>query len=595
VALEPDSGASRHALRRLFPWLLAVLSLLVSAAFVPYRVPPSDEGALLTQASRILQGAVFYRDLDAYPFPLAPYLLAGAMGVFGEHLAVSRWLAAVVFSAVVLGVYSIAVQLVAWRRAALVSLGLLSFKFLAWPGLTAFSYWDLSFAFACFAVALALVPITAPGVPDRSRLALAGACTGLALLAKQSVGIYLAGAVGLLLLLPGPLLGGHGSGRWRGLGAFGAGLMALVLPVLGYFALHGVLGSMLYSGLVRPFVGYLPTSGISPLVPLAWWEIGALAGPVAFPYMPEPLWRLLQFQRLPGPSLYPVYWLAVELFVRLLYSSLAVAGVAVGVHWLRGRRSGKRDPVLMAFAGLAAAVVLSAFPRADYPHVISVYPLVGLLLLVFWERSLGRSRLLPGPRMAAWIEATALVVVLTGVGALTARSHSYFTHPLELERASLLIDPTHDYVESVVRFIDDEVAEGEPIFVFGHEAQYYFLTDRYHPWRFVQLYPGQTGDDGGSELVETLEEMPPRVIIRGTRGIPGVPALESDAPVLDRWVKAHYLGEPRAFQRYPPPSGWPHHVLIRLLAPRDPSFVGARQAAGESRASQSRNRRAAPR
>ncbi|MEN8182556.1 MAG: hypothetical protein ABFS46_08485, partial [Myxococcota bacterium] len=398
------------------------------------------------------------------------------------------------------------------------------------------------------------------------------------------------------LALPGPLLGLRGVGRGRALAAFGLGLTGAVLPLFVYFAFHGVLGVMLHSGLVRPFVGYLPTSGISPLVPLAWWELGGLAGPVAFPYMPEPLWRLLQFQRLPGPSLYPVYWFAVELFVRLLYGSLVVAGVAAGVHWLRGRRSASPDPVLPAFAGLAFAVVLSAFPRADYPHVISVYPLVGLLLVALWERSLGRSRLLPGPRTAAYLETAAVVVLLAGVGALTTRSHSYFTYPLELERASLRIDPTHDYVESVVRFIDDEVGEGESLFVFGHEAQYYFLTDRYYPWRFVQLYPGQTGAGGGSELVEVLEGSPPRVIIRGTRGIPGVPALKSDAPLLDRWVKAHYLGDPRAFQRYLPPSGWPHHVLIRLLAPRDPeALLGARQEAAGSGASQRRNSRAAPR
>ena len=41
----------------------------MSAIFAGYRLGGNDEGALLTAAGKILRGGVFYRDIDAYPFP----------------------------------------------------------------------------------------------------------------------------------------------------------------------------------------------------------------------------------------------------------------------------------------------------------------------------------------------------------------------------------------------------------------------------------------------------------------------------------------------------------------------------------------------
>ena len=262
---------------------LAVLGLLVSSAYVGYRLPPSDEGAILTQAAKILRGGVFYRDIDAYPFPAAAYLLAGAMGLFGEHVAVARWLAVGIYCGILLTLYAIAAQLLERRRAALLGISFLGFKFVAWPGLTAYCYWDLAFLFACLAIALLLRPLEGGDSRGVPRLIAAGLCTGLSLASKQSLGIYLTAAVSLLLLLPPrPFGSGRRSGRIRELAAFGAGASAPLLLMLAYFAAQGVLSEMLASGLVRPLSSYLPTSGLSGLVPLRWWELGELQHPRNF-------------------------------------------------------------------------------------------------------------------------------------------------------------------------------------------------------------------------------------------------------------------------------------------------------------------------
>ena len=79
--------------------------------------------------------------------PGAAYLLALVMQLFGETLSVARTLAAVVFVLTVLSLYAVALRLLGPSRAALYGASLLAFQLLAWPSFTAYSYWDVAFAF----------------------------------------------------------------------------------------------------------------------------------------------------------------------------------------------------------------------------------------------------------------------------------------------------------------------------------------------------------------------------------------------------------------------------------------------------------------
>ena len=198
----PGSWLDTLVRPRLFAPLLALVNLSVSAWYLKYRFAGSDSGAILTNASKILNGGIFYRDIDAYPFPAAPYLLSLAFRLFGEHITVARSLAAVLFCIAVLSLYAVALRLVGRRAAALFGLSLLSFKFIAWPSFTAFNYWDTSFCFGVASIALFMGHRFQGGTP---RLAGAGFCVALALAAKQSVGLYLGATTGILLLFPGLL------------------------------------------------------------------------------------------------------------------------------------------------------------------------------------------------------------------------------------------------------------------------------------------------------------------------------------------------------------------------------------------------------
>ncbi len=106
------------------------------------------------------------------------------------------------------------------------------------------------------------------------------------------------------------------------------------------------------------------------------------------------------------------------------------------------------------------------------------------------------------------------------------------------------------------------------IFVFVHEAYYYFLTDRYSPWPFAQLYPGMAGGDEGRALEAMLTREPPRLVVRGQGRTPGLPTLHEYAPAVPAWVHRNFVRDITPFIRYPLPVPKAYAMVFR---PRHPS------------------------
>lgn len=559
------AGGPRWLRPAVFGPLLLVVSALLSAAWAVHFVPNPDEGAVLTNAMKILDGGVFYRDIDAYPYPASNYAAAAAMAVFGESLGVARALAALLFCIVVVSLWSAALGLVGTRRAAVFGCSLLGFKLIGFPLFTTYTYADFSFAFGCLAVPLVLDE-HARGRP--LRLFAAGLCIALCFASKQSLGLYLVAAVAAQLGMPRLLARRAGGRRASDLAAFAAGVAALTLPMFGYFAAHGVLGAMLHSGFVRPFTGYLPMSGISAVYMLEWWNFGALhADNTAAVYLPLIPLHLLRTGGFPLEPLYVLWWPLLELFARVVYTSVPlVLGLAFW-RWLRSWREGAAaDTRLFVLAQLAFCFVLSAFPRADWGHVVNVYPVVWLLLFALLPR---------GPR-AARVEAGAVALGLAASAVLTLAMFGRMTYSMELERAHIRVEPRDAWLEPVIEEIRRRVPPGEPLFVYGHEAHIYFLADRYNPWPFAQLYPGQTGPGGGEAVIAVLERRRPRLVYRGLGGWPGSPSLHAYLPALETWVREEFRRVPALFEHHPPAVGGPPH----------PSVVELRRArrAGEPKA-----------
>jgi hypothetical protein len=221
------------------------------------------------------------------------------------------------------------------------------------------------------------------------------------------------------------------------------------------------------------------------------------------------------------------------------------------------------------FAWLSLAVVLTAFPRADSVHVLSVYPLVCLLIFALAPTDADR-RSDAGTR-DRWLraEAVAVAVLLLVTVGLALRQRSYLTERIVLEKAEVDGDPDSAWIVPVVEFVTHQIDETEPFFVYGQEAQFYFLTGRFHPWPSFQLYPGQIGAGGGAELVAMLERTPPKLVMRGVLGWPGIPQLADYAPVLDRYIADRFERDASFFADHPSPTGIaPPDWVVSILRPR---------------------------
>ncbi len=551
---------------RFFGPLLLLGAAILSTWMASRGLPFQDEGSTLTNAAKILDGGVFYRDIDAYPFPGAPYLLAAAMSVFGEHLSVARSLAGVLYCVWVGALYLAALPLAGRSRAALFGLTLLAVKFVSWPAFSSYMYSDVSFTFGCLALLLLASP-RARSVPVA--MALAGVFVAGALASKQNLGIYLAGAgLGVLVVDRFGLFGfGQRCRRpWREPLMFLVGILAPLVCAASYFASHGLLWKLLFSGLVRPFTGYLPSGGV-PFTPmLAWWRLGEWNDNEASSYFLLDYFQLLVKGLLPATERYEaLYWLIGELIARSIYTAVLIAGlgvVLVGLLALRRRRIDERGRRLLMVGALSGAIVLSAFPRADIFHIISVFPVVLLILFSLGRRDRGErpSILLTG----------GVVVALLLSGLLAQAKRSTLTHRVKMSRANVVVTPEEGWIEVVVDAIRKEIRAGEPFFVYGHEAQFYFLSDRYFDWRFPQLYPGQIGDGGGADVVALLEEEPPAMVLQGILEWVGVTPIPSFAPAIETYIQDHYQADEVFFLRYPPASGseGPPGYVAQVLFPR---------------------------
>ncbi|MDG2051240.1 MAG: glycosyltransferase family 39 protein [Myxococcota bacterium] len=545
-------GLAVRPLAWVFALLLGAGAVLLSSFYTDRNLPFQDEGATLTAAARILRGEVFYRDIDAYPFPGAAYLAAGAMAVFGEHLAVARALAAALFCSWVLALYFVALRCLGLPRAALFGSALLAWKFLAWPAFSTYMYSDLAFAAGCGVLACLFASRRQPGP---FRVILAGLLAAIAVAGKQNLGLYL-GAATLAVLMPSRLpwrLPGVTS--WGPFWFFG---FSAGLPLLGaalWFGSHGVLGQLLYSGLLRPMTGYLPTSGIDFSPMLAWWNLGSLRGPDAASYFVLDYFQLLMVGALPWPRWEGALWLSGEIFSRGVYTAVTVSVVWWVIRIVKTIRrkdsQAGRDappPVEASFGLISLAMLASAFPRADFFHIISVAPPVLLLLILLFARVGAPMR---------WPRATTagVLLLLSVCASLAWVQRSLLTEHVVLQRADVWVAPENAWMESLVKTIRDQVPEGAPFYVYGHEAQLYFLTGRFFSWPFSQLYPGQEGEDGGQEIIDRLVKDPPTRIVRGRQFWPGMPRAAEYAPRLDRWVRHHYAPDRDPFRLYPLPEG----------------------------------------
>jgi hypothetical protein len=152
---------------------------------------------------------------------------------------------------------------------------------------------------------------------------------------------------------------------------------------------------------------------------------------------------------------------------------------------------------------------------------------------------------------------------------LTLNYRSLLSYRVRLPRAEVWVEPSEAWIQPLVERISQEVPPGERIFVYGHEAQLYFLTGRFYPWPYAQLYPGQEGGDGGHMLAVLLERVPPRLVLRGVLSWPGVPSVLDYAPKLFDYLWMNFEIDRGFFVEHPVPAGEaPPDWVISVMRPK---------------------------
>ena len=472
-----------------------VSAVFVFAALWPRDLYLFDEGVFLYEATRLLHGAVFYRDFFEISAPLSFYVLAGAFALFGVRLVVARALMAGVHAAIAVLVYGTARSLGVRRGLAFVAgLTHLALAYVALP--LASPHW-----FGTALIALLVRVALSPG--GRQRTGWLGLIVGLLLATQHQRGTALAAGVVAMIALDSALAGWAGAPAprlWPALARFAAGVAAVVVPVYGALLATSGPGPM-YDGLVR-----LPLNGYR-----AYHRDKTWGWHQRFPYGDIPA-RVTD-------------WLPWFFPLTLLSGLRAV---------LRGvDPQGTRDRIALAVLGGFA--VLSIAYNPDTIHLAFVAPVA---LIAAAERL--EAALRTGERYRRTRRASPLVI-----GALTASLSVLLGLELQVRwaaypvRADTPIGPV-DFIgpsepqllEALRQHLHDEPTP--EVFGYPFYASLYLLVGAPNATRFQVLKPGYSAPEHIAEALRTLE----------TRRTPYVVALpfwvDWNNDEVIRYLDAHY-------------------------------------------------------
>jgi hypothetical protein len=453
---------------------------------------------VLANAAALARGETLYADRITFVAPLTFELLALLLRGFGSHLLVGRLLQLAVFAACTALVFAILLRTAGRRAAVLGALALLALKPLGFVLWTIASYSQLAQLF-CLAAVWLLLRFFAEG---RARwLGAAGAALGLTLLTKQNLGLWMGIAAGLALAADALYARSPGRGAWLRRGAWLlAGAGAPLALASAHYAAQGSLPGLFQYAVLDLF--HLQGAYAIAPPPLAPWFSRPDLPMLALPYIPPPL-LAFAFER-KGAAASPALRLALELLVKGAYylPLLALAALLAAL----GRGAAARMPraqwsSLVLLAGFAGTSYASMLYRADWMHLMNVYP--ALLIACAWAgaRLGARSRAaaaFAGALCALWLAAGAAVAAALLAGSSAA---------LETARGRLVDwQPVVEDVEPVVRYLEARPA-GERIAVLPASPLLYFLSGRRMPLAHDLFMPGLIGPRADRRTAGELAEV----------------------------------------------------------------------------------------
>lgn len=497
----------------------------------------SDEGYLLLQAWDMLNGAVLYRDLDAFVVPGVWFLLAGLFAVVEPTVYATRLLALAGFGCIVATVYRSVSRTTSQAYAVASTVALVVAVVWAFPSWTFSFYSPYSILFGL----LGFDRLLAWNDSDRRReLFLAGVCFGLSILFKQNYGVFatVGGLAAYLVFAVGrddrkmlPSLSGDA------LSVLIGGLLPAV-PLLGYVLYHGVLDEAYHALMVQPFSDFTQHHTIRYLGPSDMLGETALQGPQRLTYGSYPLANTPSMRTASAGAL----WLIKRQHVFLYLWPPFLFAITAALAAVSSRRPVGLDRPLLASLLFTVALFLGVFPRADSNHLMHVYQPVILLSAIAFHR------LISGQRRVA-LKASAIVVSAALLASYAVPALVWYKDLLSGidtrvagRGGGVLVDVfTGSMLNHELQALEDATAPGEPVLTGPGLAMLNFLADRPVPSRYYNLYAVHIGHDGGREVVEASRKANVRTAVIEYNNFYSDPeGLRDFAPVLTDYLRDEF-------------------------------------------------------
>ncbi len=456
---------------------------------LPRVLGDSDEGLYLYEAKRLLEGAVFYRDVFDLITPGSHLLMAAVFRLFGTDMAVARAADAVIHGLIVVCMYACCRVLGVGRG--LAAAAALTDPAVFRPGWAVASPHWLS---TLFSLVVLLVALRGPG-----QAFLGGIAVGLVIAVQQQRG-GLVGAAMAAILVADHLLLMRRQG-WRRLGRalaeFGGGVSCIVVP-LGLFLVAKAGPSPVFKALVvYPLVHYSQSAAGAP-----WGYVGAFG------------------------------WNARHTFPTLLtwLPGLAVlAALRAGADWWRGAPSERvRRSVALALSAPAWIASILYFP--DYIHLAIIGPIFAVVAADLLAGALAPPR--AASRVAGGI-GTAFLLVAIAFQLERVSTGSWQDYPIvhhtPFGTMNFRDRNRPDQIEWMRTLLRDSGTD--ELFVYPAGAAWYLWTDTINPTPYQFLAASYNGPDQLAETVAILDRRRLPYVI-------GVMLLAGD-PVSD-YLRAHY-------------------------------------------------------
>jgi hypothetical protein len=499
--------------------LLSLGSAVFLYPFVRVLWRIGDEGTLVHNAQRVVEGALPYRDFFDVMGPGSFYWLGLFFKLFGTQWLVARGVLLLTGVATALLMYRLARRLDPGPGALLPGLFYLAVSIPLWPGTN--HHWDSNLFALLAAAAFCLWQ-------DRGRkvfLLLAGVAAGITSCFIQQKGLFLF----LGLAAAAFFTCRQAQDGWRQtcadlarltLGYAGAGAAVIL-----YFYAAGGLNDLVYANLIWPLSNYHKVN----VVPYGYslWELFQPQFAAVCSHLSPPPWA----RTLTILSMAPLYLI------------LALPGLMIflilGNSFSRAGRDRLLNSRMLSCIILGAALWLSEIHRKDIMHLVYGSPL--LLIVCF---SLLKQGLVEKNKMAH-----GFVVGILGLGLFSLAAVNLVLANSAKEEMVTRVGKIYCFQQDeALEFLLKNTSPGEPVFIYPYYPMYYFLAGVSNPTRYSILMYQTNTEDQFKEVIEDLEKARVKYVLWDTLVSGGNLSIwfpqyrnpPEDELILENYFLAHY-------------------------------------------------------